>query len=153
MSSFVEEKTPLLGNKSQSEQCIPMDIVTATSHSAPIDASQAPVAPKERLTSLDQFRGFVILCSLIVPLLGRLDAAPNVFKHRNTFFSLAGLYGVKIIFPRRLVASFFPIFSGFSNKASQKIHTVLTKSIPPPPLNLSHCKCCASETLYVDSSR
>jgi hypothetical protein len=30
------------------------------------------------------------LCSLIVPLMGKLNAAPVVFKHNFNFFSIAG---------------------------------------------------------------
>jgi hypothetical protein len=45
---------------------------------------------KERIASLDQYRGFVILWSLIIPLLGALKAAPVQFKHNRNFFSFAG---------------------------------------------------------------
>jgi hypothetical protein len=96
MSTFVEEKRPLLGNNSQLEECIAMTAVTTSSSLAPNTSSNVPAASRERLNSLDQFRGFVILCSLIVPLLGRLDASPDVFKHKSNFFSLAGSYMGKI---------------------------------------------------------
>ena len=65
---------------------MPMNVVTANG------AQAVTTTPKERLTSLDQYRGFVILCSLIVPLLGQLDAAPSVFKHERNFFSIAGSF-------------------------------------------------------------
>ena len=44
--------------------------------------------PGGRVLSLDQFRGFVVLYSFILPMLGALDLMPPVFKHMNSFFSL-----------------------------------------------------------------
>jgi hypothetical protein len=60
--------------------------------SAPVSivTSAASNDQKERVVSLDQYRGFVILWSLIIPLLGGLQAAPVQFKHNRNFFSFAG---------------------------------------------------------------
>ncbi len=53
--------------------------------------SAASAAKEERAVSLDQYRGFIVLCLLVVPLLGHLNAAPAIFKHNKNYFSLAGL--------------------------------------------------------------
>ncbi len=90
MSSCGKEKIPLLSAVSRSEEYIQMN-ETPCSNSLPTATSDVRAAHNERLVSLDQYRGFVILCSLIVPLVGRLDAAPAVFSHNNNFFSIAGL--------------------------------------------------------------
>jgi hypothetical protein len=91
MSSFVKETTPLLHeDQSQLEKCMSMTVLPASSVLDSIIPSNTSVAPTNRLASLDQFRGSIILCLLTVPLLGRLNAAPDVFKHKQSFFSLAG---------------------------------------------------------------
>jgi hypothetical protein len=90
MSHFVKETTPLLEDELESKECMSMTVVTTNPTPTLTTNSNASAAPKERLASLDQYRGFVILCSLIVPLLGDLNAAPDVFKHKHNFFSIAG---------------------------------------------------------------
>lgn len=90
MSSFVKDTTPLLEDQRQSEKGMSMTVIMASSAPDKATTSNASIAPKKRLISLDQFRGSVILCLIIVPLLGGLKAAPDVFKHKKNFFSLAG---------------------------------------------------------------
>jgi hypothetical protein len=92
MSTFVDDTTPLLRDKSKPDDCIPMTTVTTNSSPSSVASSAVPPTSSERLASLDQYRGFVILCSLFVPLLGKLKAAPAVFRHNGNFFSIAGLY-------------------------------------------------------------
>jgi hypothetical protein len=87
---FVDDTTPLLSANSQPDVCISMTMVKTNSSPIQSTTSAVPPAVKERLVSLDQYRGFAILCSLIVPLLGRLNAAPAVFRHNGNFFSING---------------------------------------------------------------
>ncbi len=89
MSTFAKDTTPLLQNDSKTTDRMPMTVITTEPYSTSTETTTS-VAPKERMAALDQYRGFVVLCLLVVPLLGRLNAAPNIFKHKNNFFSLAG---------------------------------------------------------------
>jgi hypothetical protein len=89
MSDFAKESTPLLLHDSQLDERMPMTVIKMES-SAISTASVTPIAPKERMASLDQYRGFIVLCLIVVPLLGQLNAAPDVFRHKKNFFSLAG---------------------------------------------------------------
>jgi hypothetical protein len=90
MSSYANDTTPLLRDDSQSNVHISMTEVTTKSSPTYANNSATSNNSKERVTSLDQYRGFVILCSLIVPLLGQLKAASNIFKHTRNFFNFAG---------------------------------------------------------------
>lgn len=90
MSYSVTDTTPLLGDKVESGECMSMVVVPAKSAPNSITSPSTPTVSTDRLTSLDQYRGFVILCSLIVPLLGQLNAAPSLFRHPGNFFSIAG---------------------------------------------------------------
>jgi hypothetical protein len=92
MSNFTDDTTTLLQDNSQSTNCMPMTVVTTKSFPIPVTSSAVSSAPNERVASLDQYRGFVILCSLFMPLLGRLKAMPAVFRHNRNFFSIAGSY-------------------------------------------------------------
>src|ERR1700728_3245495 len=90
MSSFAKDTTPLLEDQRKSENCMSMTMLMPSSTPDKVTTSNSSIAPKKRLLSLDQFRGSAILCLLIVPLFGKLKAAPDVFKHKSNFFSLAG---------------------------------------------------------------
>ena len=44
-----------------------------------------PAAPAPgRVASLDQFRGWVVLTLLTIPVIGCIDAMPSVFRHNGT---------------------------------------------------------------------
>ena len=51
----------------------------------------AATAAPGRVVSLDQFRGFVIFYSWVLPMVAYLDAMPPVVKHNNSFCSLQDL--------------------------------------------------------------
>lgn len=51
--------------------------------------SLAGTSPKQRLVSLDQFRGYTIVGMDTVNLIGRFAVSPYLFKHHNTFCSYA----------------------------------------------------------------
>lgn len=50
---------------------------------------QPKSSTKERIVSLDQLRGFVVLMLMTRPVISYLDAVPPIFKHTDRFFSLA----------------------------------------------------------------
>ena len=115
MSSCVEEKLPLLNDKTRSDEYIQMN-ETRCSRPLPTATSNVGAAPKERLASLDQYRGFVILCSLIVPLFGRINAAPAVFKHESNFFSIAGQYNLHCDSASSITTPCAPYYTTFSKQ-------------------------------------
>lgn len=46
-------------------------------------------APRRRIASLDQFRGYTVVGMLLVNFLGGFDVVPAVLKHHNTYCSYA----------------------------------------------------------------
>lgn len=44
---------------------------------------------QSRIVSLDQFRGYTVAGMIVVNFLGSFECVPEVFKHRNTYFSYA----------------------------------------------------------------
>lgn len=88
MSMFSKDTTPLLRRNSQLDEHMSMTVITPKPSS---NSTESNAISEERINSLDQYRGFIVLCLLVVPLLGQLDAAPDVLKHKKNFFSIAGL--------------------------------------------------------------
>jgi hypothetical protein len=89
MSTSIDDTTPLLQNDPKTDVHMAINV---SSSPTPIISSIASAAPEERIASLDQYRGFVVLCLLIIPLIGYLNAAPAIFEESSNFFSIAGSY-------------------------------------------------------------
>src|SRR5262249_49641950 len=49
----------------------------------------ASAAPRARIESLDQFRGYTVLGMFFVNFFGSLAVIPAVFKHHHSYFSYA----------------------------------------------------------------
>ena len=56
---------------------------------SPVSGVSVANNKQPRILSLDTFRGLVILQSLILPMVGHFNQAAPVFKHSNSFFSMA----------------------------------------------------------------
>ena len=61
----------------------------AADESTALLSDVAATHPSKRVRALDQYRGFVILWSLTIPMLAYLSGSPHVFGHNTTYFSLA----------------------------------------------------------------
>ena len=69
---------------------------------------------KERLHSLDQFRGFTVWSMLLVNFVGGFDCVPALLKHHNTYCSLAD-----VVMPCFLFAVGFAFRLTFGRRAVQ----------------------------------
>ncbi len=56
---------------------------------SPSGATLSPTATAERITSLDQFRGYSVAAMFIVNFVQHLDVAHQTLRHNNTHFSYA----------------------------------------------------------------
>ncbi|MES2793492.1 MAG: hypothetical protein V4719_28020, partial [Planctomycetota bacterium] len=49
----------------------------------------APAVPRERLVSLDQFRGYTVAGMFLVNFFGSFDVCPRVLRHTHDYVSYA----------------------------------------------------------------
>lgn len=71
-----------------------------------------PAAPRERLPSLDQFRGYTVVGMLLVNFVGSFAACPQVLKHSHDYLSYADT-----IMPQFLFAVGFAFRLTFGRRA------------------------------------
>ncbi|MEZ6052703.1 MAG: heparan-alpha-glucosaminide N-acetyltransferase domain-containing protein [Planctomycetaceae bacterium] len=58
-------------------------------HTIPPGTAATTLPTRDRVHSLDQFRGYAVAGMFVVNFCGGLNAIPDVFKHHNTYFSWA----------------------------------------------------------------
>lgn len=54
-----------------------------------MSAVAAPDAPRPRIESLDQFRGYTVAAMFLVNFIGSFELVPAIFKHHHTYVSYA----------------------------------------------------------------
>jgi predicted acyltransferase len=64
-------------------------VAASVATAAGSERENQPLAPKARIVSLDQFRGYTVAGMLLVNFIGGYTVVPAVFKHHNTYCSYA----------------------------------------------------------------
>jgi predicted acyltransferase len=89
-----------------------LEQITANAHPAP-GRDAAPTVARQRLASLDQFRGYTVVGMFLVNFVGSFSAVHYVLKHHNTFCSYADT-----IMPQFLFAVGFAFRLTFGRRVS-----------------------------------